>query len=399
MTSEWRCEPLKDMISYIAKGIPPAYVEAEGRNTVCVLNQKCNRDFTISYAESRLHDLNQRSVPREKYLRDGDILINSTGTGTAGRIAQMITVPCPTIVDGHMIILRANDKVSSSYLGYALKSHQATVLQLDEGSTGQTELNRDRLLSEIEISYPVSLEMQDAIVATLSALDARITSNIAINSHLEQIAQAAFEQLIIKESANEEMCTLAYIAEINPPRALRRGQEAVYIEMANLPTRGSFPLDWALRSYSGGMKFTNGDTILARITPCLENGKTAYINILKEGEVAFGSTEYVIITSKAGYCNEMFYFLARYPDFVRYAVSNMNGSSGRQRVSGDTIGQYKLHIPTPENVREFAELAAPIMLCIRQNALENRNLVSLRDTLLPCLTSGGLATANLGCAT
>lgn len=184
MASKWITEPLQGVISYIAKGIPPAYVEVECENTVRVLNQKCNRDFAISYVESRLHDLSKRSVPQEKYLQDEDILINSTGTGTAGRIAQLSNMPFPTIVDGHMIILRGNEKVTPRYLGYALKAQQATVLQFDEGSTGQTELNRDRLLTEIEVSYPVSLEEQEAIAATLSALDARIVENKKINHHL-----------------------------------------------------------------------------------------------------------------------------------------------------------------------------------------------------------------------
>jgi type I restriction enzyme S subunit len=177
---EWRTEPLQGVISYIAKGIPPVYVEAEGENTVRVLNQKCNRDFAISYTESRFHDLSKRTVPQEKYLQNDDILINSTGTGTAGRIAQLHIVPYPTIVDGHMIVLRGNNKVRPRYLGYALKAQQATVLQLDEGSTGQTELNRDRLLSEIEVSYPVSLDEQDVIAATLSAIDSQIATNRAI---------------------------------------------------------------------------------------------------------------------------------------------------------------------------------------------------------------------------
>jgi type I restriction enzyme S subunit len=182
--SNWHTEPLQNVISYITKGIAPAYVDVEDENTVSVLNQKCNRDFAISYADSRLHDLSKRSIPQEKYLRDNDILINSTGTGTAGRIAQLNNVPHPTIVDGHMIIIRGNEKVVPRYLGYALKAQQALVLQLDEGSTGQTELNRDRLLSEIEISYPVSLYEQEAIAATLSALDALIAENRAINNHL-----------------------------------------------------------------------------------------------------------------------------------------------------------------------------------------------------------------------
>lgn len=164
--------------------------------------------------------------------------------------------------------------------------------------------------------------------------------------------------------------------------------------MANLPTFGSFPTDWTLRPFTGGMKFTNGDTIIARITPCLENGKTAYINFLDEGNIAFGSTEYIVISPKPGYCSEMFYFLARYPFFVSYAVRNMNGSSGRQRVSGETIKRYELHIPSQKSVNEFAKLAKPIMGNIRQNSLECRNLAVLRDTLLPQLMSGELSVAD-----
>jgi type I restriction enzyme S subunit len=181
---EWRIEPLKNVVSYIAKGIPPTYVEIEGKNTVRVLNQKCNRGFAISYGESRLHGLSERKVPQEKYLQAEDILINSTGKGTAGRIAQLKTVPCPTIVDGHMIILRGNEKMNPRYLGYALKAQQATVLQLDEGSTGQTELNRDRLLDEIEISYPISLDEQKVIASMLSTIDDKIELNRRINDNL-----------------------------------------------------------------------------------------------------------------------------------------------------------------------------------------------------------------------
>ncbi|WP_409306503.1 hypothetical protein [Pectobacterium sp. B1J-3] len=217
----------------------------------------------------------------------------------------------------------------------------------------------------------------------------------SINHHLEQMAQIAFERFLIEECADEPTGILSDIAEINPLRSLKRGQDAVYIEMANLPIRSSFPTDWTMRPFSGGMKFANGDTIMARITPCLENGKTAYINFLEKGTVAFGSTEYIVITSKPGYCNEMFYYLARHPDFVNYAIRNMNGSSGRQRVSGNTIGRYVLHIPNAESVRKFSEIAAPIMENIRQNALESRSLAILRDSLLPRLMSGELPVANL----
>jgi type I restriction enzyme S subunit len=252
------------------------------------------------------------------------------------------------------------------------------------------------VMKQIEVDVPVDKAEQAAIARILGALDDKIENNTKINNHLEQMAQVAFAQLLIDDAFDEPMVTLSDIAEINPLRSLSRGQEAVYIEMSNLPTHSSFPTDWVMRPFLGGMKFANGDTIMARITPCLENGKTAYINFLEEGTVAFGSTEYIVITSKPGYCNEMFYYLARYPDFVNYAVRNMNGSSGRQRISGETIGRYELHIPRTESIRTFAEIAIPIMETIRQNALESRKLTVLRDTLLPRLLSGELSVADLG---
>jgi type I restriction enzyme S subunit len=294
-----------------------------------------------------------------------------------------------------VLVLRAKATCSPGFLYYLLSDNNFFDYATATGKG--TKMPRGDKGAIMHYAVPaVPIDTQIGIADTLSALDARIAENRKINHHLEQMAQLAFEQFLIEACVDEPIGALSDIAEINPSRSLSRGQETIYIEMANLPTHSSFPTDWVTRSFSGGMKFTNGDTIMARITPCLENGKTAYINFLEEGTVAFGSTEYIVITSKPGYCNEMFYYLARYPDFVNYAVRNMNGSSGRQRVSGDAVGRYELHIPASKNIREFAEVATPIMDAIRQNALESRNLAALRDSLLPRLMSGELSVADLG---
>ena len=193
MKCEWNILPLRKLTGFISKGIVPSYAEDETETTIRVLNQKCNKNFRITYEQSRLHDTAKKKVPTEKYLRQDDILINSTGTGTAGRIAQIKDVPCKTTVDGHMIIIRANERVIPRYLGYALKAHQHEVLQLDEGSTGQTELNRERLLDEIMIGFPEPIEEQERIVSVLSSLDDKIELNNKINANLEQQAQALFK--------------------------------------------------------------------------------------------------------------------------------------------------------------------------------------------------------------
>ena len=103
MTSEWHEVPLRELVGYISKGIAPSYAEEASESTIRVLNQKCNRNFRISYGDSRLHDTRKKKVPPERYVKPDDILINSTGAGTAGRIAQIEDVPSATTIDGHMV--------------------------------------------------------------------------------------------------------------------------------------------------------------------------------------------------------------------------------------------------------------------------------------------------------
>ena len=139
----WVRKSLGELTSYMAKGIAPKYVEVEGSGTIRVLNQKCNRNYEISYADSRIHDLTAKDVAAEKMVSAGDVLINSTGMGTAGRVAQIWDIPTPTTIDGHMILLRPTSEILPLYFGYAIKSFQKQIEELAEGSTGQTEINRN----------------------------------------------------------------------------------------------------------------------------------------------------------------------------------------------------------------------------------------------------------------
>ena len=240
------------------------------------------------------------------------------------------------------------------------------------------------------------LEEQVAIGKILRSIDDKIELNRQINDNLEQQAQAAFNNIIAHYSECETI-NLSEIAVLNPKRAIAKGTLARSIEMAHLPTSGSFPAGWDMKEYNGGMKFQNGDTLMARITPCLENGKVAYINFLEENEVAFGSTEYIVIASKGAIAPEVFYFLTRHNDFVDFAVKNMNGSSGRQRVSAETIGTYKLPVISPEDLVILETIAKEALNKIKYNSLENIRLSEIRDTLLPKLMSGELKINEIDC--
>jgi type I restriction enzyme S subunit len=182
--AEWRTKTLGDLTSLIVKGIAPSYVDEENEFTIRVLNQKCNRNFEITYTESRLHSLLKKKIAEDRIIRNGDVLINSTGTGTAGRVAQIWNVPCKTTIDGHMILMRPTEEIDARYYGYAIRMHQAEIESFAEGSTGQTEINRSRLCNNIEISYPVDKIEQLKVVKLLFDLDERIKTNNQINDNL-----------------------------------------------------------------------------------------------------------------------------------------------------------------------------------------------------------------------
>jgi type I restriction enzyme S subunit len=228
--------------------------------------------------------------------------------------------------------------------------------------------------------------VQEHIADVLSSIDEKIELNNRINHNLEKQIQERFDRMIVSDNGLG-YCQIADYVDVNPKRSIGKKVLAKCIDMSYLSTTGPFPSGWETKGYNGGMKFMNGDTIMARITPCLENGKVAFVNFLDDGEVAFGSTEYIVLHSKEGVAPEFTYFLARNRGFVDYATKNMNGSSGRQRVSGDTIEKYMIPVIDSPSLDEFSSFAAPAMEVIRNNCFESRSLASTRDALLPLLLS------------
>ena len=284
------------------------------------------------------------------------------------------------------IVFRAKESVDEDFLYYLVCSSiiREPAIKSMVGSSGRQRVQTD-VVENLDIAVP-SYEEQHLIGRILRNLDDKIKINNKINENLQQQAFAVFNNLIANAENNDY--TVSDYAFLNPKRTLAKKQVARSIDMSQLSTSGSFPSGWEMKSFNGGMRFTNGDTLLARITPCLENGKTAFIDFLDDGEVAFGSTEYIVLTPKNDTPPEMLYCLARYPAFVDYAVKNMNGSSGRQRVSAETVGQYRLPLFDKHSLVLFKEVVAPMFLKMRYNSLENMRLTELRDALLPKLMSG-----------
>ena len=324
------------------------------------------------------------------YPQVGDVVL--TTEAPLGEVAQL--KDDKIALAQRIVCLRGKeDALDNTYLKYFLMSNIGQYrLKARETGTTVTGIKQSEL-KEVLIDYP-NYELQQKIASILSSLDSKIELNRRINDNLEQQAHAWLNELLDRY-ANSTTVLIHEIAEINPKRNLSKGTSAKCIEMANLPTTGSFPNGWIEKEYNGGMKFCNGDTLIARITPCLENGKTAFINFLDKNEIAYGSTEYIVISAKSNYSSSFFYFLARNHDFVDYAVKNMNGSSGRQRVSGDTISKYRIPVIPREKLESFTNHAEIALKTIKNNSLQNMRLSMTRDALLPKLMSGELKVNDL----
>lgn len=237
-----------------------------------------------------------------------------------------------------------------------------------------------------KMKLPVpTIEKQRKIVNAYKIVTDRIALKQKINDNLEATAQAYFDSLFFDES--EPNCTLADIALVNPVRPLAKGVEARYFEMATLPTNGCIPTGDFIKPYNGGVRFTNGDTLIARITPCLENGKAAYINILEDNEVAFGSTEYIVFASKSNMPSSFYYFLIRNAKFVTFALQFMNGSSGRQRVSGEELASFPLCCPSCENLEAFDKVASLVLEQMKDNTYEIQKLKQLQEVIAATISS------------
>ena len=162
--------------------------------------------------------------------------------------------------------------------------------------------------------------------------------------------------------------------EFNPKISLKKDVIARKITMDQLIPYSRDIYSWTYEPYSGGAKFQNGDTIMARITPCLENGKHAYISLLDENEIAFGSTEYIVMRGKKGVSDNKFvYYLTHYPSFKNSAIKSMVGSSGRQRAQTSVLENMTMNLPSLYEQIRIAEILSEIddKIAVNRRICEN----------------------------
>lgn len=390
-----------------------------------------------AYVEMAAIDPGARSVSESKYrefrsggarFAPGDTLMaRITPCLENGKIARFQPSDGTSIGFGstEFIVIRGKEGVTTDDFAYYLTRkddfRQFAVAQMT-GSSGRQRVSAESLAG-FTVTIP-PLAVQQRIADVLGRLDDKVELNRRMSRTLERMAGAIFKSWFIDfdpvqakvegrdlglpaavaylfpDSFDESelgpipkswaVRPLTEVCAVNPKRTLEKGTLAPFLEMANMPTCGPSPHAWRTREMTSGTKFINGDTLLARITPCLENGKTAFVGFLEDGQVGWGSTEYIVLRPRSEIPPSFAYLLARAPNFRAFAIRQMTGSSGRQRVPPRSLSKFRLALPELDSriYRAFGDMIQPLFARIRLAMKQNRRLAALRDTLLPKLLSG-----------
>ncbi len=184
----------------------------------------------------------------------------------------------------------------------------------------------------------------------------------------------------LSEDWKEEIFSEAI--EVNPKRELKKGIEAKFVSMSEIKEFDKRIQRYTIKKFSGGSKFINGDTLMARITPCLENGKTAFVDILNDEEVGSGSTEFIVLSAKKGKTIPHFvYYTAISTEIKKTAIKSMTGTSGRQRVENDIFNKISIALPPIQEQEAISNILKALDDKIALNRSMNSTLEAIGQAL------------------
>lgn len=363
---------------------------------------------TSDIREGKINLENLNCVTKEVYekwtrrgkLQKGDVIFTREAPlGEVGLVREEKNY----FLGQRLVLFRANDKICDGrFLMYSLLWHDNKQAIISKGVGSTVAHLRVPECENIEIKAP-DLDIQHRIADILSAYDDLIENNQKQIKLLEEAAQRLYKEWFVdlRFPGHENTkivdgvpegwnwCKLEDAIQLDPKVTLTKERMKQFIPMSALST-SSMVLDesqFTETTSNSGSKFQNGDTLLARITPCLENGKTAYVSGLKSDEGAVGSTEYIVMRAKT-INSYMVYLLARTDDFRQSAINSMSGSDGRQRVKSDKLKMLDYLHPTGELVEKFENVEEPIFEKIYRLSKQMQQTKQARDLLLPKLMSG-----------
>lgn len=385
--NEWKTYRLGEITSYISRGITPSYCDTG----LTIINQKCIRNGVVDFSQVKYTDP-QKKIPSDKILQDRDILINSTGTGTLGRVSIYHQIGQQCTVDSHVTIVRSSKDIDATFLGYNLINQQYNIESLATGSTGQTELPRARLASEIEILLP-PLDEQRRIAGILGSLDDKIELNRRINANLEAQAQALFRSWFVDfEPFRDGPFVDSELGKI--PQGWKVGN---LLDIAELFDYKRKPLSSREREKMQKIyPYYGATSIMDFVDNYIFDG--IYLLMGEDGSVAnahgYPYLQYVfgkfwpnnhahVMQGKNGYTTEMLHCL-----LLKKNITSIVTGAVQPKISQANMKKILVPLPPDKVCSAFADLINPIYSTRRNSEKENLNLSALRDTLLPKLMTG-----------
>ena len=304
-----------------------------------------------------------------------------------------------------------NQDTYDPYFVYYLLRTKAKVIQSIAGGAA-TPIVKKSTFAGINVCVP-SFPTQRKIAAVLNTYDDLIENNTRRIKILEEMASAIYREWFVEfrfpgheqgEMVESELGLIpqgwevvvaSEAISINPRVSVPRHTEKPFVPMKSAIEHSMLITEVEQRTGNSGAKFKNHDTLFARITPCLENGRTGFVQFLPSDDmIALGSTEFIVLRSKT--LNPYFvYLLAQTHDFKDNAVKSMTGATGRQRVVNQCFDNYFLPNPDQDSLRQFECIIAPLFKKVQNLWEKNTNLHQTRDLLLPKLISGEIDVSEL----
>ena len=376
-----------------------------------LITAKIVKNGHILEPEEFISEKDYEAWMRRGTVREGDVII--TTEAPMGEVAQLDERK--VALAQRIITLRGKQNVlHNDFLRYVLQSPMLrNELRKRESGTTVTGIKQSEL-RKVQLPIP-SYSEQEAIAKILFDLDSEIELNQQMNKTLESIGKAIFKHWFVdfefpngegkpyKSSGGEmvynedlekdipkgwQVGPFSDVIEVNPKRELTTGEIATKVSMADLNPWQACIENWNHEEYKSGPKFKNEDTLFARITPSLENGKTALVSILNDAEVGFGSTEFIVFGKKAISSELYIFHLSRSQEIRKAAISAMTGTSGRQRVPDALFDHLPIILPPVTVLNQFEEACSSLFDQISNNAKQTKILSQIRNSLLPKLMSG-----------
>jgi type I restriction enzyme, S subunit len=422
-------QKVSDFVNFSTKGITPKYVES---SSIIVLNQKCIRNGTINYSFSQFTD-DTKQIQQSKFVQKGDILVNSTGTGTAGRCAFVSDLPenHKLIVDSHILILRCNSFYEAQCLSYSLFTFEKTLMSFMTGSSGQSELDKVVLMN-LKTKIPTDKTTQQKIASFLSALDSKIQLNNRINAELEAMAKTIYDYWFVqfdfpdqngkpyKANGGKMVWNEELKREIPEGWGVQKMEDWLNIDKSGdwgkdspesnftkkvicfrgadingLNGFGELKPPVRFINEKNSFKILNSHDLIIEISggsPTQSTGRMAFITdaTIKRFEhplICSNFCKPISMKNKKLLYNFVYYWNSLYDNGIFFGYEGK--TSGIKNLLFDSfISSYSTVVPEPKVVEKFYNLMESIQEKKQTALAENQKLAELRDWLLPMLMNG-----------